>query len=408
MFNKVSVLVPTRGRIERLQTFFASYEATIAGHEDLSEVVFRVDDDDHSTIDFLRASGKPYIRETLIAPRLQGYKSMPTFFNEMARAANGNVLMCGNDDMVFRTPGWARTILDAANEYPDGLFDFGVSTYNEDHYPFSIVSRYVVQRLGFLWDPRIYWGDIFLRDVMGAFDRCRMLPSVQIDHDWAGNTPDKTFHEADQTSIYQSNPSYWATTHAEAVADAVARLKNAVGHTISFIVPTSGREQLYRTIDSIETWPGDEILLVGAPELRLSERDFVRARPEIRVIDCAPGYDWGSTERNYVTPMARGSYLSFMDDDDEYVPGTRAVLETAMNGNPSIFRMRYQNGGVLWGEPEIRCGNVGTPMVFVPNVLDRIGQWGPNVGGDCDYMFRLKWAPEEFTWREEVIALIRP
>jgi hypothetical protein len=47
-------------------------------------------------------------------------------------------------------------------------------------------------------------------------------------------------------------------------------------------------------------------------------------------------------------------------------------------------------------------------MVFVPNVPDRIGLWGPNVGGDCDFMFRMKWEPSEITWREEVIALIRP
>lgn len=176
--------------------------------------------------------------------------------------------------------------------------------------------------------------------------------------------------------------------------------------SVSFVVPTLGRSTLFRTLASIETLPGDEILLVGNASLDLHLHAI--GRPEIRIIYCPPGNDWGSTERNFVTPMARGDYLSFMDDDDMYAPGARASLESACDGRPSIFRMKYVNGQTLWVDPEIRCGNVGTPMVFVPNVLDRIGLWGPNVGGDTDFMFRMKWAPHEIAWRKEVIALIRP
>lgn len=179
---------------------------------------------------------------------------------------------------------------------------------------------------------------------------------------------------------------------------------------VSYIVPTIGRPTLPRTIASIETRPGDEILLVGDPSLLFHVRPLLDQRPEMHFLSCAPGNDWGSTERNYVTPFAKGDYLSFMDDDDAYVPGTRELFESVMNGCPSIFRMSYHyiGGLTLWREPEIRCGNVGTPMVFVPNVPERIGLWGPNVGGDCDYMFRMKWEPHEIAWRPEVIALIRP
>ncbi len=164
------------------------------------------------------------------------------------------------------------------------------------------------------------------------------------------------------------------------------------------------------TLHSIETWPGDEVLVIGDVSLNLREKDFIAGRPEVRVINCPPGNDWGSTERNYAMPLAKGKYLSFMDDDDCYAPGTRALLESAMNGAPSIFRMQYSGPGglILWNDPEIRCGNVGTPMVFAPNVPERLGLWGPNVGGDCDFMFRMKWEPQEITFREEVIAWIRP
>lgn len=213
MFTKVSVLVPTRGRVGRLRTMLRSYEATTRGAEGLSELVFRADEDDPETQAFLLG------RRVLIGPRLLGYGSMPTFFNELAAAAAGDVLMLGNDDVVFRTHGWAVRILEAANRYPDGIFDIGVRTHNQAHFPLSVVSKKVVDRLGFICDPRVFWVDIFLRDVMTHFGRTVSLSSVEIDHDWAGHNPDQVFLEGEG-----ARRSDWMGAHAEAVGDAVTAL----------------------------------------------------------------------------------------------------------------------------------------------------------------------------------------
>src|SRR5678816_3388846 len=121
MFSKVSVLIPTRMRIWRLQILLESYNKTKGLYD--SELIFRVDKDDVETQKFLDGS------RVVVGPRYKGYASMPQFFNEMADVAGGDVLMCGNDDMVFRTPDWAGLILDKANEYPDGIFNIGVATF---------------------------------------------------------------------------------------------------------------------------------------------------------------------------------------------------------------------------------------------------------------------------------------
>lgn len=223
MFTKVSVLVPTRGRVDRLRTMLGSFDRTTGNGPD-AEVVFRVDDDDPATLGFLLGWGG---HQVVSGPRLDGYRSMPEFYNELAGAATGDVLMVGNDDMTFLTPGWPAIVLAAANLVQDGVFDFGVSTHNEDHYPFSIVSRKVVDALGFFWDPRIFWGDIYLRDVMGNLGRLAKIP-VEIDHAWAGFAPDATFTEANQDDIYRRDPSYWANTHAPAVNEAVAKLRSII------------------------------------------------------------------------------------------------------------------------------------------------------------------------------------
>lgn len=155
------------------------------------------------------------------------------------------------------------------------------------------------------------------------------------------------------------------------------------------------------TLASIQTLPGDEILVVG--------NHFRTRDTRVRYVDCEPGKDWGAAERNFSTPLARGQYIAHIDDDDIYAPGTRDLMEDAIQktpGKPVLFRMRYPNGITLWEAPELRCGNVGTPMMLIPNRPTMLGTWGSFVGGDCHFLETMKWKPEDIVWRPEIIALL--
>lgn len=169
---------------------------------------------------------------------------------------------------------------------------------------------------------------------------------------------------------------------------------------ITYIVPTLGRPSLAKTLASIETWPGDEILVVGGVNPVCSD-------PRVTCIPCPPGNDWGHSERNYATPMAKGRYIAHIDDDDCYARGTRSWMADAIEqtpGRPVIFRMRFPNGITLWREPEVRCGNLGTPCFLIPNMPERLGRWEPYVGGDCAFLEQCHWDRDEIVWRPEVIA----
>jgi len=205
-FEKISVLVPTRGRVPHLRTLLQSFDSSCA------ELVFRVDDDDLETQSFLAQ----YPWTVMIGPRCHGYASIPVFFNEAVQAALGDVVMLGNDDMRFVTPHWAESLLHEANQYRDGIFNLGVSTLNETHFPFSVVSKRVTNALGFVCDPRLFWVDIFLRDIMAHFGRCVMVPSVRVEHDWAGYPYD----------VLHRDPAYWTMTHPLAVKNAIAVLQD--------------------------------------------------------------------------------------------------------------------------------------------------------------------------------------
>jgi len=171
--------------------------------------------------------------------------------------------------------------------------------------------------------------------------------------------------------------------------------------SVTFIVPTVGRASLAKTLQSIETYPGDEILMVS--------NCFRVNDPRVSYVDCEPGKDWGHTERNIATPHAKGQYIAHIDDDDVYVPGTRKLMQSVIDwtpGRPAIFRMRFPNGITLWADREIRCGNVGTPMFFLPNEQEKFGKWESFVGGDCKFLETSAWKPEEYIWRPEIIALL--
>lgn len=169
---------------------------------------------------------------------------------------------------------------------------------------------------------------------------------------------------------------------------------------ISFIIATIGRPSLAETLASITCLPGDEVIVIGnVPDT---------TDGHVRFIPCPPGHDWGSTERNVATPLARGRYLAHIDDDDVYAPGARALMAEAITDAPDrfvIFRMRYPDGFTIWQDPVVRWGNVGTPMMLMPNVPAKLGQWGERQDcGDLHFLQTMRWGADEVAWRPEVIA----
>jgi len=178
---------------------------------------------------------------------------------------------------------------------------------------------------------------------------------------------------------------------------------------ISFVLPTLGRPGLLAALDSIELWPGDEVLVIGemhalGPYIRQS--DINRG---VRFLHCPRGNDWGHSERNFAQAHAKGRYIANLDDDDVFAPGHRDVMADAMIRTPDrpiIFKMKYPNGMTLWYWQGLVEGNVGTPMMFFPNDRAKLGRWGNTYCGDFSFLSSCKWRPHEYVWREEIIALI--
>lgn len=219
MFSRVSVLVPTRRRVARLQVLLDSWAQTVIDGT-RAELVFRIDDDDAESKMFLAE----HPHKMVSGPRLNGYRSIPQFLEELRRAATGDLYLLGNDDMVLKTPNWARVVIDQANQYPDGIFCLGCDVQNAKNFVFPIVSKMAVDAMGHIMDPRLFWGDVYLRDVFQSFGRAIRFGEMKIDHRWAGRERDQTFREAHQEDPANWNEEYWAR-HRAVVAEAVERLR---------------------------------------------------------------------------------------------------------------------------------------------------------------------------------------
>lgn len=157
--------------------------------------------------------------------------------------------------------------------------------------------------------------------------------------------------------------------------------------TISFIIPSINRESLHRTINSIEVWAGDEVLV----EFDLPKTGM-----------------WGNPQRNKAMARAKGDYLAFIDDDDYYIQGHRQIMANAIKENPNkpnLFRIKYPDGKVLWDRKQIIAGNISTQMILVPNTPKMLYHWkdGRNMA-DFIFVDHWGWLDEEVIWRDEIIA----
>ena len=257
-FKKVSVLVPTRKRLDRLGRFIDSFKSTVRD-PDSAELVFRCDKDDLDSVRYLSA----YDWTVLVGPRLQGYRSLPSFYNDMAKVATGDVLACGNDDMLFQTRDWPARVLEAANRYPDGIFNLGVNTgLNDDKFPFSIVSRKFNDVLGFINDVRLLFSDIFIRDVMESFSRNVRITNVTFFHDWAGHGVDETRRDANAHEfdmVFADKQGNWTeayrTRHQSAVAEAVAKITADSDIGPSIVLNNVAQYRPPEPVDSGRRWP---------------------------------------------------------------------------------------------------------------------------------------------------------
>jgi hypothetical protein len=117
--------------------------------------------------------------------------------------------------------------------------------------------------------------------------------------------------------------------------------------------------------------------------------------------------DWGITPRNRGIEAASGTHITFLDDDDVYLPGALDALRDFAREHPKrigIFQMNRGLYGVVGTGSDPTLQGIASGMLLVPNIKGHVGRFGP-VPGTPDDGRRLADYPE---YQEASVTAVGP
>lgn len=210
--NKISILLPTRGRRE---VMLSSVEGLLSKASDPTrvEILLGIDNDDEGIQEFIKENLAPICNKLNVDCKAHvfpplGYGKLHNYVNTLAAHATGEWLFFWNDDGIMVTEGWDN-IIDQYN----GQFKLLAPRDNHNGHPyaiFPIVPRDWFVLMGHLsqnaqndaWLSHIaYMLDIFERiDVEFIHDRA----------DITGNNDDETFQKREYKEGNPNDPEDFA------------------------------------------------------------------------------------------------------------------------------------------------------------------------------------------------------
>lgn len=189
MLPKISILVPSRERLNLKLTLISSIITTVSDINNV-ELIFGVDEDD-PTLEITNkiAEAIPFVKIKTIQNNNK-FIGINKIWNVLYPEAVGNILGYIGDDMIFRTPGWDKEIINEFTENQNDkdniklvhCFD-GFRTQDEIcvnafiHKDFTKIIGYLC-REEFL----INWSDQWLYQTFKPFDRVKYRPDIHIHH----------------------------------------------------------------------------------------------------------------------------------------------------------------------------------------------------------------------------------
>ncbi len=192
---KISILTPTRERSEKAKRFADSVLSTAAVPDDI-ELYFYVDDDDPQLKSYaswsLECPGNIHFH---VGPAISVSKS----WNSIAALCKGDILLMGNDDLIYRTTNWDKILQQTVLKYTDQIYVawFNDGINGEDHCAFPAVSRKWYEWLGY-FTPGIFEfiaNDTWIFEIGKLLGRTIYIPEVYAEHRHFSNgkmEPDET------------------------------------------------------------------------------------------------------------------------------------------------------------------------------------------------------------------------
>ena len=211
----ISLLLPTRERLERATCFLQSIIDT-ASELSTIEVIIAIDDDDIISTEIQSPHPDLKIIKT-IAPRT----TMGGLNTRCLQHASGSIIMLVNDDIQIRSKGWDQILIRADQTFADKIYLMHTKDgFKDEAFPiFPIISKKCAEVLKDPY-PNPYCGDgndthlhdIFLRLKDKGEDRFIYLDAVffeHLHHALGKSDLDKTYANRSNTAGSRTFYSLW-------------------------------------------------------------------------------------------------------------------------------------------------------------------------------------------------------
>jgi len=192
---------------------------------------------------------------------------------------------------------------------------------------------------------------------------------------------------------------------------------NSLDPTFSIITPTQGRVTLTRMLESLEpagAGPHDELVVVidgDYPEALEILKSVVLPCSLMCQLSFRSARDLGASPRNHGMEIATKDYITYMDDDNIFVPGAFDILRDrcpTTKRRSQLFRVKHWSVGVVWQTKGLlQFGQVDGHGYVLPND-GNWSLWRGGPAGDFNHISETIQMRGQPTWREEVIVELRP
>lgn len=173
----ISILCPTRNRLDAMRRLAQSARETAANPTEI-EFIFYVDDDDEPSAALADELDATVVR----GPRIV----LSEMWNRCWDEAKYDVAMHCGDDIIFRSPNWDLHVLYAFERYPDkialvhgrdGYQDAGLATH-------GFLHRNWVNALGYFVPPYFSsdYNDLWNTEIADAVGRRVYVPEIYTEH----------------------------------------------------------------------------------------------------------------------------------------------------------------------------------------------------------------------------------
>lgn len=206
----LSLLCPTRERPDLVERYIQSINNT-ATYPERCEVLLYVDNDDPKFESYIKVCDKT--RSETPLKRIGLFtglrKSISISWNDLAEQSLGDILIMGNDDLVFITKNWDVILEQESNSFSDDIYClfFHDTVHNNPTFcAFPMVSRKWYETLGY-FTPGVFnfqYNDTWISDLADRIGRKRKISDVVMEHRHWKTTKGKTDGTKEHTIAQQT------------------------------------------------------------------------------------------------------------------------------------------------------------------------------------------------------------